>query len=97
MQVYRGKLYLKQNKLDEAQVDFSKAIEIDGHKFSGYIGLGDCHRAKGDFKSAVKYYSMVVDQETNLIEIIGVKRVWCHLELKEYQAALADVERVGLP
>lgn len=85
---------LRQTKLADAKKDFSKAIEIDSHKFSGYIGLGDCFRASQDYKSAIKNYSVVIDQEEHLMEIIGLKRVICYIELRDFQAALADVERV---
>lgn len=95
--IYRGKLNLKQNKLADAKRDFTKAIEIDSHKFSGYIGLGDCFRATSDFKNAIKNYSVVIDQEEHLMEIIGLKRVICYIELRDFQAAESDVEKVVFP
>lgn len=85
---------LRQNKLSEAKRDFSKAIEIDSQKYSGYIGLGDCYRASQDFRNAIKNYSIVIGQEEHLMEIIGLKRVVCYIELKDYKSALTDVQNV---
>lgn len=94
-QIYRGKLSLKQNKLPEAKKDFARAIEIDSHKFSGYIGLGDCYRASLDYRNAIKNYSVVIDQEEHLMEIIGLKRVICYIELRDHKSAAEDIEKVG--
>jgi lipopolysaccharide biosynthesis regulator YciM len=87
---------LKQNRLSEAKHDFSRAIDIDSNKFSGYIGLGDCCRASHDYRNAIKNYSIVIGQEEHLMEIIGLKRVVCFIEMKDFQAAMADVDKVDI-
>lgn len=85
---------MRQNNLVEAKQDFTKAIEIDNRKFSGYIGLGDVYRAYRDFKQAIKNYSIVIEQEEHLMEIIGLKRVICYMELKNYKSAQEDIEKI---
>lgn len=85
---------MRQNRLSDAKKDFLRAIEIDSQKYSGYIGLGDCYRACQDYRNAIKNYSIVIGQEDHLMEIIGLKRVICYIELKDSQMAIADVEKV---
>ena len=68
---------------------------MDSHKYSGYIGLGDCYRVKLDYVNAIKYYSIVIDQEEHLLEVIGLKRVVCYVEQRQFELATNDVERVG--
>ena len=92
--IYRGKVSLKQNKVLDAQKDFLKAIEINKDKFSAYIGLGDCNRIRGDYPAAIKNYSIVIDDDEQLMEIIGLKRVSCYIELKEFTKAIQDIEKV---
>ena len=85
---------MKLNRLAEAKQDFSRAIDIDSNKYSGYIGLGDCYRSTHDYRNAIKNYSIVIGQEEHLMEIIGLKRVVCFIEMKDFQAAMADVDKV---
>lgn len=85
---------MKQSKQMEAQKDFLKAIEINKDKFSGYIGLGDCFRVKGDFANAIKNYSKVLEDDQQLMEVVGLKRVYCLIEMKELTKALHDIEKV---
>lgn len=88
---------MRKNALHEAQADFEMAVKIDPQKFSGYIGLGDCQRARGDYSQAIKNYTLVIEQEDHLLEIIGLKRVACYMAMKEYALAEKDIQKVSRP
>lgn len=94
-QIYRAKLFQKQNKLEEAFADYSKALEIDDQKFSAKIGLGDICKARGDYRAAIAHYSSVLDQDQYLMDIVGLKRIGCYVHLKEFARAAEDLEQVA--
>jgi tetratricopeptide (TPR) repeat protein len=70
------------------------AIKIDSKKLSGYIGLGDCCRIEGEFLTAIQNYSTVLKQDDSVFEIIGLKRAICYIELKQYDLAEEDINRI---
>lgn len=86
---------MKMNRISDAKHDFTRAIAIDSNKYSGYIGLGDCYRACHDYRHAIHNYSIVIGQEEHLMEIIGLKRVICFIEMKDFNAAMADIDKVS--
>lgn len=80
--------------ISEAVKDFSRAIEIESSKLSGYIGLGDCYRIQSEFMTAIQNYSTVLNQDKSIFEIIGLKRAICYIELKDYDLAEKDIQKI---
>lgn len=80
--------------IEKSTVDFQTAVEIDSKKLSGYIGLGDCKRIEGEFLTAIQNYSVVLQQDSSVFEIIGLKRAICYIELKQYNLAENDINRI---
>jgi len=56
--------------------------------------LGDCFRIRGDFANAIKNYSKVLEDDQQLMEVVGLKRVFCLVEMKELTKALHDIDKV---
>ena len=48
----RGQTLLLQEEFTLALVDFQKFLQLNKNSFSGYLGVGDCHKAKKNFTEA---------------------------------------------
>jgi tetratricopeptide (TPR) repeat protein len=57
----KGASYLKQNKLDEAIGEFSKAIELNSRSDKAYYDRGRAYGAKGDLERALADYTQVIN------------------------------------
>ena len=57
----KGASYLKQNKLDEAISEFSKAIELNPRSDKAFYDRGRAYSAKGDFGNALVDYSQAIN------------------------------------
>lgn len=57
----RGASYLKQNKLDDAIGEFSKAIELNHRSDKAYYDRGRAYSAKGDLDSALADYTQTIN------------------------------------
>ena len=64
----KGASYLKQNKLDEAISEFSKAIELSPRPDKAYYDRGRAYDAKGELDKAIDDYTKAI--EVNWIETI---------------------------
>jgi len=78
-------------QIEKSKRDFQTAVELDPKKLSGYIGLGDCNRIEGEFLTAIQNYTIVLQQDASVFEIIGLKRAICYIELKQYNLAENDI------
>lgn len=94
--VYRAKLHTKMGRLAEAYEDYMTALSIDDSKYSTYTGLGDVCRHRQAYDEAVKYYSRVIDKEEGLMEVVGIKRVQCYVQMSRFEDAMKDINRVGV-
>ena len=56
----KGANYLKENKLDEAIVEFSKAVELNPNSDDAYYDRGRTYNAKGDLDKALADYTQVI-------------------------------------
>ena len=56
----RGRIFEKLNKLDEARVDFSKAIEISPDESAAYLLCGVVCEAQGDIDRAIDDYTRAI-------------------------------------
>jgi tetratricopeptide (TPR) repeat protein len=74
--------------------DFQKAIELNSNQEAAYIGLAESHRLNGDPKTAIENFSIVLGSNNSDIEIIGLKRAICYIELKNYKLAEKDLNQV---
>lgn len=64
----KGANYLKQNRLDEAITEFSKAIELNPSMDKAYYDRGRVYEAKGDLDKAIEDYTKAIG--LNSIETI---------------------------
>lgn len=87
----KGASYLKQNKLDEAIGEFSKAIEINPRSDKAYYDRGRAYDAKGELDKAIEDYTNAI--EINWLETIQAaynNRTLVYEKKGELDKALAD-------
>jgi tetratricopeptide (TPR) repeat protein len=58
--VLRGHMQLQEQRVDKAITDFHRAVQLDMKEATAYVGLGDCFKLLGDWKSAINAYSQAV-------------------------------------
>jgi len=51
-----GDCFEQQNRLDEALVDYTKAIELDPQLYTAFIGMGDIYKKRGQKQAAIAKY-----------------------------------------
>lgn len=61
--VAQAQVLLQQGFVDQALVEFEKAIEVNPKLTVAYLGAGDIYRQKGDFVSAEKRYRAAAELE----------------------------------
>lgn len=91
--IYRGKLFLKLKEYKLSLQDFDRAITIDPKKHIAYIGKGDCLRLIERYEEARKMYTDAFNNKKNYLSLL-LRRAICSMELKKYDAALEDIERL---
>ena len=57
---YRGALYLKRERNDEAILDLDRALEIDPRLATAYSDRGIAHRRKGQYELAIADYGEAI-------------------------------------
>ena len=91
--IYRGKLYLKTKSYKKALLDFDRAINLDSQKQIGLIGKGDCLRLMEKYEDAKNLYTKALQQRSHNLSIL-LRRAICNVELKRYDAALEDINKL---
>jgi tetratricopeptide (TPR) repeat protein len=81
-----GNILLELNRLEEAKVSFSGALEIDENNAAAQYGLGQVALAKRSYFEAVQYFEKV------LARVPGANRV--HYSLAMAYRGLRDVKKV---
>jgi tetratricopeptide (TPR) repeat protein len=84
---------LKLKEFKYALQDFDKAIAIDPRKQIAYVGKGDCLRLIERYDEARKMYTDAFNSKKNNVSLL-LRRAICSMELKKYEAALEDINRL---
>lgn len=58
-----GKILMLRERMDEAAVNFERALTLDPDYVGALIGLGEIEAARGDAQSALKHFETAVDIE----------------------------------
>ena len=53
-------MLLLQEEFTQAQAVFENFIRLNKNSFSGYLGVGDCHKAKRKFADASAAYTKAI-------------------------------------
>ena len=94
-QIYSAKILAKKHQYDEAIEAYKQAISIEAkNRYSVYMGIGNCYKQRGDHESALNYFNTAVANAPELLRELGTKRAACLVELKLYEKALEEIERV---
>ena len=84
---YRGNLYVKFEKYDEAIKDFEKTLEIDENFKEAYRGKGLCLARKGYYYEALQNYKKAIEIDKNY-EVVYYNMGVCYSRLKKYTKAI---------
>jgi tetratricopeptide (TPR) repeat protein len=89
----RGSLFLKMDRLEEAEADYLRAIELSPPYFEVLTNLGQCYRRMGKMQAAIQYYSRALDLEPkHVLALLG--RGKAYEEAGEREAAIEDYTAV---
>jgi outer membrane protein OmpA-like peptidoglycan-associated protein/tetratricopeptide (TPR) repeat protein len=77
----------------EAELDLTKAIEIDNNFLEAYMLLGDVYRSTKDFEKAVEVYGRVADKDVSKYPEALYFSGLSYFELVDYQKALARFKK----
>ncbi|HKK47668.1 MAG TPA: SpoIID/LytB domain-containing protein, partial [Alkalispirochaeta sp.] len=97
---WRGVRYVAGGEYDQAQHQFSRAIESseDGHYPYAHYALGQLAAGRGEYEEAREAYRTALRQDGNLTDVF-VPLARAHWELGDYRAAWDQLERarIALP
>jgi tetratricopeptide (TPR) repeat protein len=89
----RANVLLQTDRLEEAQGDYLRAIELSPPYFEVFTNLGQCYRRMGAMQDAIEQYSRALDLEPNhLLARLG--RAKAYEEAGENAAAIEDYSAV---
>lgn len=86
-------MFLKLKEYKYALQDFDRAIAIDPKKQIAFVGKGDCLRLIERYDEARKMYTDAFNSKKNNVSLL-LRRAICSMELKKYDAALDDINRL---
>jgi tetratricopeptide (TPR) repeat protein len=66
---------------------------LDGQKQIGLIGKGDCLRLMEKYDDSKSLYSKALQYKNNSNSIL-LRRAICNVELKQYERALEDINKL---
>lgn len=72
---YRGTVYEKLGKLDEAISDFTAVLTLDPNHIKASYARGACRNLKGDFASAIGEYHAAAGEHSKASERMAVTYV----------------------
>ena len=90
--VERGDIYIAQRHLDQAAVDFDRALTINGHDGAALRGLGYCRLEKREFAEAVDLFEKSISAEPNkpnTLLLLGI----ANLELDRRESARQALQK----
>ncbi|MBP7263404.1 MAG: tetratricopeptide repeat protein [Spirochaetia bacterium] len=83
----KGYQYLKENRVADAERNFSKILEQDPENNYALVGLGDAARKRGAYRDAVDHYKKcLVYHPGNNYALFGLAD--CYKALNQYQKAI---------
>lgn len=68
---YRGTVYEKLGKLDEAIADFTAVLTLDPNHIKASYARGACRNLKGDFASAIGEHNPAAANAATAVRING--------------------------
>ena len=81
----KGQIYLREQRLDEAEQEFKRALDKDPSNVQAYIGLGTVHTAKKDYEQALVELQKAIESDPNVVgaynQIAKVYRIRGQLDL----------------
>lgn len=83
---------LNRNKLDQALMDFNRAIELDPSRADGYLGRADVLNAKKQYHEALLDYHRAIEINPGFAKAY-VNRGIAYSHLERYKEAIADYEK----
>ena len=88
----KGYLYLKENRVADAEECFSRILDIEPDNTYALVGLGDAARKRGDFHGAAARYEKCLDRHPgNNYALFGLAD--CYKALKQFGRAIEIWER----
>ncbi|MDR2588635.1 MAG: tetratricopeptide repeat protein [Spirochaetales bacterium] len=83
----QGYLYLKENRLENAEECFQKILDIEPENNYALVGLGDVARKKEDYGAAIRYYeACLLHHPGNNYALFGLAD--CYKAFKNYPKAI---------
>ena len=84
-------ILFQQNKIDQAIIQWKKAIEINSNYFFGYNNLGNAFYKKEEYATSIEYYDKAINIKKDYIEAYN-NRGNAFLKLHDVEKALANYE-----
>lgn len=90
--INRGLAYQNKGNLEQALLDYNKAIEIDSNYAQAYNNRGLLYYAREDFTQAIADYSKAIEIKPNYAKAY-YNRATAYAAIKEYTRAIADCNK----
>ena len=80
----KGDLYKRNQLIDEAMYQYSKAVELNPESSSGMSSVGDIYKMKGKLKEALHHFKKALDLNPDnpqtMMQLLSVKMSTCNWE-----------------
>lgn len=83
---------LNRGKIEEAMVDFNRAIKLDPQRAPGFMGRANTFNVNGQYREAIADYDTAIEIDASQAEAYA-NRAIAYSHLKEYEKAIADYEK----
>ena len=91
-QIYnRGQAYRRAGELEQARVDFARALELDPHLINARINLGQLCAALDSLEEAIGHYEIAIEQDPNNAGAL-LSLGFAYLKLPNMDAAISSFE-----
>ena len=89
----RGDIYSKEENLEAALADYTKAITLDPESFEGYVNRGVVYFKGKMYVEAIEDYNKAEKLKPNFDKVY-LNRGVCYKSLNNFEAALKDFNKV---
>ena len=90
----RGHVLLQLGRFAQADQDYHRAVSLGSSSSTAYEGMGDAHRLQGELDEAIRSYSVAVEPNDDGWWAAYYFRGVSHFQLRQFQQALEDFQRV---
>ena len=92
----KGLEYVKQNRLDDAIIEFEQSTIIGIRPSFAYEQLGNCYNEKGEYGKAVKYYELAIQDHAPafISDHLLFNKSLVLKKLGRYRESIQDLEEV---